>query len=138
MCAEKHVRKFLSNVLKLVLQMCVLYSDSRCSVLDSLEIHFGSAVLDLRQMGCTISIYKIRIALERYFTKAEVFWNLKVFWNPEDCMKRMCMLQIPSGIIYEAIDLLENFPAALSPTEFLQYFECCPLTFEQYLATIRN
>ena len=107
-------------------QYC-LYADNGYSERIYLQVTFqGDNLLDAQHAHNT-AMSSDRVTVEW------IFKEIKLYWTTVDLKRKMCVNQSPVGSMYTAAMLLTNFRNCLYPNTVSQYFNCRPLSLEEYL-----
>lgn len=125
--AESDIERFLKDILVIEGRQYVVYGDSGYSVREFLEIPYSGGHMTAWESAFNKAMSKVRITVEWYFKE------VKSLWSFVDCKRRLRVLQMPVGMMYQAAVLLTNFRNCLEPNEISQYFNCRPPNLQEYV-----
>jgi hypothetical protein len=112
-------------------QYC-LYGDPAYCLRPYLQVGYQGSNLNPDQVHFNMSMSKVRIAVEWAFR------DLKMYFTHMDFPRKLKMGVTPGGLWYICAAVLWNFRVCLYGNQTAKYFDCNPISIEEYLEDIPN
>ena len=125
---DSGIETVLPGVLEVAGTRYCLYGDSGYSRRWYLEVPFQGSQLTGAQSAFNGAMSGVRITVEW------IFKEVKMHFTIVDFKRKMKLLEGPVGLLFLCCMFLSNCRNCIYPNQIAQYFDCAPLSLEQYLA----
>ena len=92
-----------------------------------MEVPFQGSNLSAARKAFNNDMARSRITVKWYFKEVKLHWTLL------DFQRKLRVKEAAVGYLYIAAVLLTNFRNCVYPNPISQYFNCLPLSLEQYI-----